>query len=53
MVAGDRLGLLPTSYKPDAIDDVFVASYDNVTGKVTINSTLNYYHWGAPQSTGP
>jgi hypothetical protein len=29
MVAGDRLGLLPTSYDPEAIDDVFVTSYDS------------------------
>ena len=46
MVPGDRLGLLPTSYDPDAIDDVFVETYDNTSGRVTINTTLNYYHWG-------
>jgi hypothetical protein len=46
IVPGDRLGLLPTSYDPKAIDDVFVSSYDSTSGKVAINSTLNYYHWG-------
>lgn len=49
---GDRLGLLPTSYDPDTVDDVFVQSYDSASGLVTINSTLNYYHWGQQESTG-
>ena len=48
---GDRLGLLPTSYDPHTIDDVFVTSYDNATGKVTINTTLQWYHWGQSTST--
>lgn len=52
MVEGDRLGLLPTSYDPHTIDDVFVTSYDNETGKVVVNTTLNYYHWGQATSTG-
>lgn len=51
--AGDRLGLLPTSYSPHALDDVFVSSYDNETGRVTVNSSLSYYHWGQATSTGP
>lgn len=46
LFAGDRLGLLPTSYSPHAIDDVFVSSYDNSTGKVVITTSLTYYHWG-------
>lgn len=53
MVPGDRLGLLPTSYAPRAVDDVFVTSYDSTTGRVVFNSTLNYYHWGQAESTGP
>lgn len=48
---GDRLGVLPTSYDPKAVDDVFVESYDSTTGKIIINSTLDYYHWGRPFST--
>ena len=32
LVSGDRLALLPTSYAPDAADDVFVKTYDNLTG---------------------
>ena len=32
LVPGDRLALLPTSYAPDAADDVFVKTYDNLTG---------------------
>lgn len=50
--AGDRLGLLPTSYSPLAIDDVFVSSYDSTTGKVVITGTLSFYHWGQAESTG-
>jgi len=53
MVAGDRLGLLPTSYTSDAVDDVFVTAYDTTSGKVDISTTLNYYHWGRAESTGP
>lgn len=50
---GDRLGLLPTSYDPHAIDDVFVQEYDATSGIVKINETLHpnglkYYHWGLP-----
>lgn len=37
---------MPTSYKPDAIDETFVQSYDNSTGKITLTSNLNYFHWG-------
>ena len=50
---GDRLALLPTSYDPFTTDDVFVTTYDNQTGLMKINSTLNWYHWGQPESTGP
>lgn len=46
MVPGDRLGLLPTSYAPFAIDDVFVVSYDINTGKVVTSKVMDYYHWG-------
>jgi len=49
-VAGDRIALLPTSYARAAADDVFVESYDNTTGILTINSTLNHYHWGQAES---
>lgn len=34
IVEGDRLALLPTSYEPKAIDDIFVKAYDTVSGKV-------------------
>lgn len=48
LVAGDRLALTATSYAYLASDDVFVSAYDNVTGIVTLNSSLLHYHWGAP-----
>jgi len=44
--------MMPTSYDPGAIDDVFVLSYDTATGKITLKSTLKYYHWGTAVSTG-
>ena len=50
LVEGDRLALLPTSFDNMASDDVFVKSYDTATGKVTITSTLLWYHWGAINS---
>ena len=50
---GDRIALLPTSYEPHNSDDVFVRSYDNSSGRVVINRRLDYYHWGAAESTGP
>lgn len=43
---GDRLALLATSYDPHTNDDVFVSSYDSNSGKVVVNRTLDYYHWG-------
>ena len=51
LVAGDRLGLAPTSFELLAADYVHVTSYDNVTGLVNINTTLEHYHWGAAAST--
>jgi hypothetical protein len=51
LTAGDRIGLAPTAYAYMAADDVFVSSYDNITGIVTLNSSLLHYHWGAAVST--
>ena len=52
LVDGDRLALMPTSYNPKCVDDVFVQSYDAPTGKITLKSKLDYYHWGKATSTG-
>ena len=49
--AGDHIALLPTSYDRKASDDVYIETYDNVTGVITLNSTLNHYHWGQANST--
>lgn len=51
IVAGDRLGLAPTAYNFMAADDVFVTSYDSITGVLSLNTSLLHYHWGAAQST--
>lgn len=60
-VKGDRLGLLPTSTENRASDDVIVEEYDTTTGVVKIDRArppneidepgLNWYHWGAAEST--
>ena len=52
-VKGDKLGLMPTSYKPRTHDSVVVKKYDNETGVVEIESPLKFYHWGQENSTGP
>jgi len=43
---------MPTSYSPKSVDNTFVQAYDNTTGKITLSSNLNYYHWGQADSTG-
>ena len=48
---GDYIALLPTSYDSRASDKCHILSYDNITGIITINSTLQHYHWGASTST--
>lgn len=44
--------MLPTSYQWDAFDEVFVVSYDAVTGEVVADHPLNFYHYGRETSTG-
>lgn len=40
-VPGERLAMMPTSYEQHAIDDnIWITTYNNVTGEVTLNSTL-------------
>jgi hypothetical protein len=53
LVPGDRVAILPSSYAHDASDDVFIESYNNETGSAELTSSLNYYHWGQAESTGP
>jgi lipopolysaccharide export system protein LptA len=52
LVPGDRIALSATSFAATASDQAHVVSYDNATGKVTLDSKLNHYHWGAAESTG-
>lgn len=51
-VAGDKLGVMATSFEPSAGDSVTIASYNNATGEVRITRPLDYYHFGRAQSTG-
>lgn len=52
-VVGDRLAIFPTSYNQHAVDDlIWITAYDNATGEVTVNNTIQYYHFGRATSTG-
>lgn len=52
-VPGDRIAVFPTSFQPHAQDDlIWITSYDNVTGEVKLNNTIEYYHFGRTNSTG-
>jgi hypothetical protein len=45
--------MMPTSYNQHAQDDlIWITEYNNVTGEVKVNSTLQYYHFGRAASTG-
>jgi hypothetical protein len=48
---GDRLALLPTSYRYDASDEVIITSYDAGTGQVQADRPLSFYHFGRDTST--
>lgn len=50
-VSEDRLSLMPTSYSMFATDELFINTYDSVTGEITFNTTLNYYHFGRAETT--
>lgn len=51
LVPGDRVALAPTGYAHFAGDQALIDSYDAETGAATLDSPLQYYHWGAPEST--
>jgi len=51
LVAGDRIALAATSYHHHAGDYSTLTGYDNVTGLCTLNTALEWNHWGAPEST--
>lgn len=50
-VAGDELAFAPTSYKPDAASYKKIKSYDIETGDLVLTSGLDFYHFGAAEST--
>lgn len=49
---GDKIGFFPTSIHFDEDDFAIIVSYDSASGNVTLDRPLNYYHFGAPTSTG-
>jgi hypothetical protein len=51
LVAGDRLALADNGYSGYASEDVIVTNYNYLSGKVTLKSGLQFYHWGASEST--
>lgn len=48
---GDKIGLLPTGKKHFESDYAVIQSYDAVTGLVTLDRPLDYYHFGSATST--
>ena len=51
LVKGDKIGLVATSYIHNANDVNDVESYDAATGIITLKTALNFYHFGAAEST--
>jgi hypothetical protein len=49
----DTIALPSTTMNWFEMDTASITSYNNVTGVVTLNKKLSYYHWGALTSTGP
>jgi hypothetical protein len=51
-VAGDLIGILPTSFNQLASDEGEISAYDAATGIATLTAPLKYYHFGQAKSTG-
>jgi hypothetical protein len=49
---GEQVSILSTSIRWNEIDTGKIASYDSVTGVLTLDRKMSFYHWGAPVSTG-
>lgn len=52
-VAGDELGFAASGMEWNHSEHAIVYSYDSVTGELVLTAPLEYYHFGAPTSTGP
>jgi hypothetical protein len=52
LVQGDRIALVATSFDHLANEDHLVKAYNSDTGALELETTLRFYHWGAPESTG-
>ena len=50
---GEQIGLAPSAFNNQETDFAIIQSYDNLTGIIVLDRQLDYYHWGALQSTGP
>lgn len=51
--AGDELGFAPTASQYLHYESATVASYDGITGALTLTKPLTFYHFGAAVTTAP
>jgi hypothetical protein len=51
-VAGDELAFIATAMQHDHTEYTTVQSYNKVTGELVLTAPLEFYHFGAPSSTG-
>ncbi|TNV88211.1 hypothetical protein FGO68_gene8985 [Halteria grandinella] len=49
---GEQVGIIPTRIMWYEGDYRMVKSYDNSTGRLELTEGVEYYHWGAEESTG-
>jgi len=49
--SGDTIGLAPTSYINNETDYAIITSYESLTGKVTLDRAISFYHFGQSEST--
>ena len=50
-VPGDKLALMPTSYRADKFDSLVIDTYNSTSGDVTFKKALKFYHYGKENST--
>lgn len=50
-VAGDQIGLAPTATQWQHYEKATIASYNGITGALTLTAPLKYYHFGTATTT--